>query len=418
MTELEKQMRRLGDNALKASRRLIGFSAKKKNRILMAMAEELEMRRDIIQSANKLDLQAAAENGLTEALTDRLTLTDARLDAMIQGVRDVAALSDPVGRRIWKRTRPNGLIIEKRRVPLGVVCIVFESRPNVTADAAVLCFKTSNAVILRGGKEALHSNSAIAEALQTGGTKAGMPAGAIQLVGTTDRDAVHILARMDDRIDVIIPRGGESLIKAVVSSATVPVLKHYKGVCNLYIDRSADLQQALAITENAKCQRPGVCNAIENLLIHSDIAADFLPLLKQMAEQRCVQLRGCGKTCAVIEGCQPATEADWSEEYLNLTLAVRVVSGLKAAIEHINIYGSHHSDAIVTDDKRNANKFLKEVDSSSVYVNASTRFTDGAMFGMGAEMGISTDKLHARGPMGLEELTTYKYVITGTGQIR
>jgi glutamate-5-semialdehyde dehydrogenase len=418
MTELEKQMRQLGDKALKASRQLIGFSTKKKNHILMAMAGELDVRRDIIQSANKLDLQAAVANGLSEAMIDRLTLTDARLDAMVEGVRDVAALSDPVGKRIWKRTRPNGLIIEKRRVPLGVVCIVFESRPNVTADAAVLCFKTSNAVILRGGKEALHSNSAIAKALQIGGAKAGMPAEAIQLVDTIDRDAVRILARMDDRIDVIIPRGGESLIKAVVSSATVPVLKHYKGVCNLYIDRSADLQQALAITENAKCQRPGVCNAIENLLVHSDIAADFLPLLKRMAEQRCVQLRGCEKTCAVIDGCQPATEADWSEEYLNLTLAVRVVSGLQGAIEHINTYGSHHSDAIATDDKRSANKFLKEVDSASVYVNASTRFTDGAMFGMGAEMGISTDKLHARGPMGLEELTTYKYVITGTGQIR
>jgi glutamate-5-semialdehyde dehydrogenase len=351
-------------------------------------------------------------------MLDRLTLSDDRIDGMIAGIREVAELKDPVGKRIWRRTRPNGLVIEKKSVPLGVICIIFESRPNVAADAAVLCFKASSAVILRGGKEAFYSNAAIVAALQNGGVAAGMPKDAIQLVATTDREAVRELVQMDDRIDVVIPRGGESLIKAVVSNATVPVLKHYKGICHLYVDKAADLDQALAITENGKCQRPGVCNALETLLVCSEVAALFLPMLAEMAKNHGVELRGCQKTCAIIPGCTPATEDDWYAEYLDLILAVRVVKNTAAAIEHINTYGSHHSDAIVTADKRSANKFLKEVDSSSVYVNASTRFTDGGMFGMGAEMGISTDKLHARGPMGLEELTTYKYTITGTGQIR
>lgn len=418
MQELEKQIRKMGDIALTSSGKLIKLSTKKKNTILLAMAGELDKLRETIKSENERDLAAAAENGLTKAMIDRLTLTDVRIDSMIQGIREVAELKDPVGKRIWKRIRPNGLIIEKKRVPLGVVCIIFESRPNVTVDAAVLCFKTSNSVILRGGKEAFYSNTAIANALKAGGESAGMPKGAIQLVNTTNREAVRMLVQMDDRIDVVIPRGGESLIKAVVSNATVPVLKHYKGVCNLYVDKTADISSAIAITENAKCQRPGVCNAIETLLVHKDIAATFLPALEAMAKDRGVELRGCKQTHAILPECTPAVEADWGEEYLDLILAVRVVKNLRAAIEHINKYGSHHSDAIVTGEKRCANKFLKEVDSSSVYVNASTRFTDGAMFGMGAEMGISTDKLHARGPMGLEELTTYKYVITGTGQIR
>lgn len=407
----------MGNLALASSRKLIKLSTKKKNTILLAMADELDRVRETIKTENAKDLAAAEENGLTKAMIDRLTLSDARIDGMIQGIRDVAELKDPVGKRLWKRTRPNGLIIEKKRVPLGVVCIIFESRPNVTADAAVLCFKSSNAVILRGGKEAFYSNTAIAKALQIGGESAGLPKGAIQLVDTIDREAVRMLVQLNECVDVVIPRGGESLINAVVNNATVPVLKHYKGICNLYIDASADLSKAIAITENAKCQRPGVCNAIETVLVHKDIADTFLPELSAMAKNHDVELRGCKKTQAVID-CTPATEADWSEEYLDLILAVRVVNNVRAAIEHINKYGSHHSDAIVTDDKRSSNKFLKEVDSSSVYVNASTRFTDGAEFGMGAEMGISTDKLHARGPMGLEELTSYKYAITGTGQIR
>lgn len=408
----------MGATALAASRKLIGLSTKKKNSILHAMADELERARESIKEENAKDLAAARESGLSKAMTDRLLLDDARIDGMIQGIRDVAALADPVGQRIWKRSPPSGLIIEKKRVPLGVVCIIFESRPNVTADAAVLCFKTSNAVILRGGKEAFHSNTAIAEALQRGGETAGLPRGAIQLVDTIDRAAVRMLARLSDYIDVVIPRGGESLINAVVRDATVPVLKHYKGVCNLYIDASADISTAIAITENAKCQRPGVCNAIETVLVHNDIADTYLPELEAMAERCGVELRGCPLTQSMLSACTPAVEADWSEEYLDLILSVKIVKNVRAAVEHINRYGSHHSDAIVTSDKRSGNKFLKEVDSSSVYVNASTRFTDGAEFGMGAEMGISTDKLHARGPMGLEELTSYKYVITGTGQIR
>jgi len=418
MDTLHKQIRTMGDNALAAARKLVNFSSGRKNRILRAMADELDQQRDLIKAANARDLDAAHQAGLSKAMIDRLTLSDERINGMISGIRDVAELPDPVGRKIWKRIRPNGLVIEKKRVPLGVVAIIFESRPNVTADAAVLCFKTSNAVILRGGKEALHSNTAIARALQEGGTAAGMPADAIQLIATIDRAAVRELVQMDDRVDVVIPRGGESLIKAVVAHATVPVLKHYKGLCHLYIDSAADLDQALAITENGKCQRPGVCNAIETLLVHQACAGRFLPLLAALAQERGVELRGCPATRALIPACIPATEADWSEEYLDLILAVRVVPDTAAAIAHINTYGSHHSDAIITRDQRSAKKFLKEVDSSSVYVNASTRFTDGAMFGMGAEMGISTDKLHARGPMGLEELTTYKYIITGTGQIR
>jgi len=418
MDTLHKQIRRMGDKAQAASRKMINLSSRKKNAILLSMADELNKARALIKNENAKDLDAAEQSGLSKAMIDRLTLSDDRIDGMIKGIREVVELKDPVGKRIWRRTRPNGLVIEKKSVPLGVICIIFESRPNVTADAAVLCFKASSAVILRGGKEAFYSNTAIAAALQKGGVAAGMPKDAIQLVNTTDREAVRELVQMDDRIDVVIPRGGESLIKAVVSNATVPVLKHYKGICHVYIDKEADLDQALAITENGKCQRPGVCNAIETLLVCKEIAGLFLPQLAEMAAKRGVELRGCKNTCAIIPGCTPATEADWNEEYLDMILAVKVVKNTKAAIEHINTYGSHHSDAIVTADKRSANKFLKEVDSSSVYVNASTRFTDGGMFGMGAEMGISTDKLHARGPMGLEELTTYKYTITGTGQIR
>ena len=408
----------MGDVALASSRKLIKLSTKKKNSILLAMADELNREKKTIKTENAKDLAAAEENGLTKAMIDRLTLSDTRIDDMIQSIRQVAELKDPVGKRIWKRTRPNGLIIEKIRVPLGVVCIIFESRPNVTADAAVLCFKTSNAVILRGGKEAFYSNTAIAKTLQNGGESEGLPKGAIQLVNTIDREAVRMLVQLNECIDVVIPRGGESLINAVVNNATVPVLKHYKGICNLYIDDNADISNAIAITENAKCQRPGVCNAIETVLVHKEIADTFLPELDVMAKKRGVELRGCKVTQTIISDCTPAVEADWGEEYLDLILAVRVVKNVHAAIEHINKYGSHHSDSIITNNKRNGNKFLKEVDSSSVYVNASTRFTDGAEFGMGAEMGISTDKLHARGPMGLEELTSYKYAITGTGQIR
>ena len=415
---IHDSIRILGDQALAASRRMVRLSSRKKNAILLDMADTVDRQRAPIQAANAQDIAAARAAGLSSAMIDRLTLTDARIDAMVTGIREVAALADPVGKKLWKRTRPNGLVIEKRRVPLGVIVIIYESRPNVTADAAVLCLKTANAVVLRGGKEAFHSNLAIVRALQEGGAAAGMPRHAVQLVETTDREAVRELVQMDDRVDVVIPRGGESLIRAVVDQARVPVLKHYKGVCHVFVDADADLEQALAIVENAKCQRPGVCNALETLLVHEQAAAAFLPKLAAMAARRSVALRGCDATRARIPGCEPADEADWYAEYLDLILAVRVVRSVQAAIQHINTYGSHHSDAIITRDARHAKLFLKEVDSAAVYVNASTRFTDGGEFGMGAEMGISTDKLHARGPMGLEELTTYKYVVTGSGQIR
>ncbi len=415
---LHETIRHIGDQALSASRKMVNFSPRKKNAILNAMADALDQQRDLLKEANAQDLAQAMESGLSAAMLDRLTLTDARIDNMIKGIREVSLLPDPVGKKIWKRTRPNGLVIEKKRVPLGVVAIIYESRPNVTADAAVLCIKTSNAVILRGGKEAIHSNLAIARALQEGGMAAGMPKHAVQIVETVDREAVRELVQMDDRVDVVIPRGGESLIRAVVENARVPVLKHYKGVCHVFVDATADLNKALAIVENAKCQRPGVCNAMETLLVHQAVAASFLPMLAELAARRNVELRGCKATRAFLPACKPATEEDWTTEYLDLILSVRTVKDLKAAIGHINTYSSHHSDAIVTSDPRSAKKFLKEVDSAAVYVNASTRFTDGGEFGMGAEMGISTDKLHARGPMGLEELTSYKYVVTGNGQIR
>ena len=415
---LHSEIRLLGDQALAASRRMVNLSTRRKNAILEAMAQELDARRDAIQDANSQDVAAARAAGLSSALVDRLTLTDARIDAMIKGVREVAALPDPVGKRLSKRVRPNGIVLEKRRVPIGVVAIIYESRPNVTADAAVLCIKSSNAVILRGGKEAIHSNQAIAAALAEGGQKAGLPRHAVQLIDTIDREAVRELVQMDDRVDVVIPRGGESLIHAVVELSRVPVLKHYKGVCHVFVDATANLDMALQIVENAKCQRPGTCNAAETLLVHADVATAFLPRFAELCARRKIEVRADEASRKIVPTFGDATEEDWYAEYLDLILAVRVVKDLRAAIEHINKYGSRHSDAIVTQDDRSANKFLKEVDSAAVFVNASTRLHDGYEFGLGAEMGISTDKLHARGPMGLEELTTYKYLVRGNGQLR
>ena len=416
--DVKEQVLKIGADAKAASRELAKLSTRKKNAILEAMAVELDARRDTIKAENARDLAAGKDAGLGAAMLDRLELTDARIDGMIKGLRDVTVLNDPVGDEISTWNRPNGLEIRKVRVPIGVIGIIFESRPNVTCDAAALCFKTSNAVILRGGKEAIHSNLAIASAMQAGGSEKGMPANSIQLIPTTDREAVKVMCRMTDYLDLIIPRGGESLIKAVTEMSHVPVIKHYKGVCHTYIDATADIAMAWRIAENAKCQRPGVCNAMETLLVHKDIAGGFLPKMGEILEARGVEMRGDETVRKLIPSAQPATEEDWYEEYLELVLAIRVVDDVDAAIAHINQYGSGHSDAIVTQDEKAEKAFLAEVDSSSVYVNASTRFTDGAEFGMGAEIGISTDKLHARGPMGLEELTTYKFVIQGKGQIR
>jgi glutamate-5-semialdehyde dehydrogenase len=415
---LHDTMIEMGVKAVHAARALAKLSSKKKNAILEAMADEIALQKTAIQEANAKDLAAGREAGLSAAMLDRLTLTDARIDGMIKGLREVAALKDPVGKKLSSIDRPNGLIIKKVRVPIGVIAIIYESRPNVTADAASLCFKTANAVILRGGKEAIHSNTAIAKALREGGAKKEMPADAIQLVETTDRDAVRELAQMVGKVDLIMPRGGESLIKAVTEMARVPVIKHYNGICHTFVDSAADIDMALAICENAKCQRPGVCNAMETLLVHQDIADAFLPRMIARYKELGVELRGDSAVQKFDASIKPATEEDWFTEYLELILSIRIVKNVQAAIEHINTYGSKHSDAIVTTDAKAAKTFLAQVDSATVYVNASTRFTDGGEFGMGAEIGISTDKLHARGPMGLEELTTYKYVISGDGQIR
>jgi glutamate-5-semialdehyde dehydrogenase len=415
---LHEDMLTMGDRAVVASRALAKITSRRKNSILQAMADELEARRGAVKDANAKDMAAGQAGGLSKPLLDRLLLTDARIDDMIRGIRNVIDLKDPVGAKISKWVRPNGLEILKVRVPLGVIAIIYESRPNVTADAAALCIKTSNAVILRGGSEAIHSNLAIAEALQAGGEKKGLPDHAIQLVPTTDRDAIRELVQLEGRVDLAIPRGGEGLIRAVAENARVPVIKHYKGVCHVYVDETADAEMALNIIENAKCQRPGVCNAIEKVLVNEKIAAGFLPLMSERLMLRKVELRGDEKSRATVGTMKPATEEDWTTEYLDLILTVKVVPDVQAAIDHINKYGSHHSDAIVSQDEAAQKKFTQEVDSATVYVNASTRFTDGGEFGMGAEIGISTEKLHARGPMGLEELTTYKYVIQGSGQIR
>ncbi|HIE10105.1 MAG TPA: glutamate-5-semialdehyde dehydrogenase [Kiritimatiellae bacterium] len=415
---LHEEIVSMGRHASTASRKLATLSARRKNAILQAMADELEDRRDRILEANRRDMEAGRAAGLSGAMLDRLELTGSRMESMIRGIRNVTALKDPVGIKISRWIRPNGLEIVKVRVPIGVIAIVYESRPNVTVDAAVLCIKAGNAVILRGGSEAIHSNLALADALQAGGTREGLPEYAVQIVRNTDREAVRELCRLNEYLDLIIPRGGEGLIRFITETSRVPVIKHYKGVCHVYVDESADLEMAIRICENAKCQRPGVCNAMETLLVHERIAERFLPRMAQVFRRHDVELRGDEKSRAIVRDIQAACEDDWYAEYLDLILAVRVVPDLESAVEHINHYGSHHSDAIVTGSEKAARRFTNEVDSATVYINASTRFTDGGEFGMGAEIGISTDKLHARGPMGLEELTTYKYVIYGNGQIR
>lgn len=408
----------MGEKAQKASLALAKLSSRKKNLILEAMADELDARRKEIQAANQLDLQEGRKNGLSPAMLDRLELTDERFSAMVKGILDVIALKDPVGNVISTWVRPNGLEIRKVRVPIGVISIIFESRPNVTVDASVLCFKSSNATILRGGKEAIYSNRALALAVQEGGEKKGLPPNAIQLVQTTNRAAVKELVQLEGLVDLVIPRGGEGLIRAVMEDARVPVIKHYKGVCHIYVDKETDLPGAVDIVDNAKTQRPGVCNAVETLLVHKDIAEEFLPMLANRLISKKVELRGDTRTCAQIPEALHANEEDWGAEYLDLILSIKVVDSGDEAISHINTYGSKHSDAILSSNEAAQKKFLQEVDSATVYVNASTRFTDGNEFGLGAEIGVSTDKLHARGPMGLEELTTYKFHVLGTGQIR
>ena len=409
---LQEQITALAKQARQASRGLAKLSATQKNACLLAMADALEGDKHSLLKANARDLEAAT--GLTAAMVDRLRLNEKRIAEMAKGLREVAALPDPVGRILDERQRPNGLRLQKIATPIGVVVIIFESRPNVTADAAGLCFKAGNATILRGGKEAIHSNQAIAEIMLKAGK---LPEGAIQLVPTTDRDAIKLLLSETQYVDLCIPRGGEGLIRAVTECSRVPVIKHYKGVCHVFVDRDADLKMAEEIVMNAKVQRPAVCNAMETLLVDRAIAPKFLPLIAQKLGEKKVELRADEETRRTI-AAKPATEQDYFTEYNDYILNIRTVGGADEAIAHINHYGSAHSDAIVTANADRAQQFLQEVDSATVYWNASTRFTDGGEFGMGAEIGISTDKIGARGPMGLEELTSYKWVGYGQGQIR
>ncbi len=411
-------MQDLAKRARGASRACARLDAEDRRRILESMAEAIEGASASIVSANATDMEAGRSSGLSNAMLDRLMLNDGRVRGMAQGLRDVAALPDALGEELERIERPNGLVISKVRAPMGVVLMIYESRPNVTADAAGICLKAGSAVILKGGSEAFHSNSAIAEAMIEGGRSAGLPEHAIQLLRTTERADVHELLQMDNQIDLVIPRGGEGLIRAIAEHSRVPVLKHYKGVCHVFVDETADVDMAQEICVNAKCQRPGVCNAMETLLVHQACAEKFLPQIGRAFGEHGVEVRCDPDALSILGAGVPATEDDWREEYLDLICAIRVVSSLDDAIEHINFFGSGHTDAIVTSDKQNAERFLREVDSATVYHNASTRFTDGAEFGKGAEIGISTDKLHARGPCGVEEITTYKYVARGQGQVR
>jgi len=415
---IKAEVQKIGVEARKASGILANISSTVKNRALLKMADDLVKEAKGIIKENVRDLAYAKEQGLSGAMIDRLTLTEASIKGMAEGLEQIAALPDPVGEVTGMRRRPNGLLVGKRRIPLGVIGIIYESRPNVTADAAALCLKSGNAVILRGGSEAIHSNLAIALILQRVLRETDIPEAAIQIISTTDRDAIAEMLKLEDHIDLIIPRGGEGLIRAVVDMSRIPVLKHYKGVCHVFVDESADIEMAVAISLNAKAQRPGVCNSMETLLVHSGIAGEFLPVVAGRLREAGVVLKGCEKTRAILADIEEATEADWYEEYLDLILAIRVVENIEEAMAHIEKYGSLHTESIVTSDYRNSQRFLNEVNSSTVAVNASTRFSDGFELGLGAEMGISTTKLHAFGPMGLEELTTTKFIIYGDGQIR
>ena len=414
---LQQQITALAKQARQASRALARLSTAEKNAALLAMADALDAGKDTLLKANAQDMEAAAQGGLSAAMLDRLRLDEKRIAEMARGLREVAALPDPVGRILDERTRPNGLRLQKVATPIGVVVIIFESRPNVTADAAGLCFKAGNATILRGGKEAMHSNQAIADTMMKA---AKLPEGAIRLVPTTDREAIKLLLSETQYVDLCIPRGGEGLIRAVTECSRVPVIKHYKGVCHVFVDREADLKMAEDIVMNAKVQRPAVCNAMETLLVDRAVASKFLPVITQKLREKKVELRVDDETKKLIGKAEAksATDEDYFTEYNDYILNIRTVADAKEAIAHINHYGSAHSDAIVTSNEGRAKQFLQEVDSATVYWNASTRFTDGGEFGMGAEIGISTDKIGARGPMGLEELTSYKWIGYGTGQIR
>lgn len=407
-----------GKKAKAAARKLATISANIKNQALMKMAEALEHKCQEIIAANSIDIQNGEQKGMPKPLIDRLLLTQERIAGMAEGLRQIAALPDPIGEVLGAHRRPNGLEIGKIRVPLGVIGIIYEARPNVTIDAAGLCLKAGNAAILRGGSEAINSNIAIAKIISEAAVEAGIPYGAIQLIETTSRESVNTMLKMNEYFDVIIPRGGAGLIKTVVANSTVPVIETGTGICHTFVDESADLEMAANIAYNAKVSRPGVCNAMETLLVHKNVADKFLPEMIKKYQQAKVELVGCPQTVALGENVQTAAQEDWATEYLDLKLSIKVVDSIDEALDHIAKYGTRHSEAIITRDYNNARRFQQEVDAAAVYVNASTRFTDGFEFGFGAEIGISTQKLHARGPMGLPELTTIKYIILGNGQIR
>lgn len=417
-TDLQQYCERLGVQARQAERELRIVTSKQKNDWLEQSGDALIQQSSAILNANEQDLSNAEQYGLTSAQIDRLRLTPSRIEGMANGLREVAALPDPVGQILESRTRPNALRIDKVSVPLGVIFFIYESRPNVTVDAASLCVKSGNAIILRGGKEARHSNEALFRLLQGQLETCGLPTNAVQFVMAPERAAVGQLLQLRKYIDLVIPRGGEGLIRRVEQDATMHVLKHYMGNCHVYVDDSADLEMAEQIVLNAKCQRPGVCNAAESLLVHHEVASTFLPRVGQALQAKGVELRGCSQTCEIVKGCKPATDEDYAAEYLDLLLSIKVVQNLDEALRHIAKYGSQHTDCIVTNSLQSARRFTVAVDSSAVMVNASTRFNDGSALGLGAEIGISTDKFHARGPCGLLELTCYKYVVHGEGQIR
>ncbi|RJR33259.1 MAG: glutamate-5-semialdehyde dehydrogenase [Desulfobacteraceae bacterium] len=415
---IEGMIRKMAVDARAAARGMRRVDRPKKDGALDLMAALLRQRRGEIKEENAKDLSLARDNGLSSAMIDRLTLTDKVIEEMAAGLIEVAGLPDPVGQvtGMWKR--PNGLQVRRVRIPLGVIGFIYESRPNVTVDAAALCLKSGNAVILKGGSEAIHSNLILARILEQALVDSGLPQKAIQVVPTTDRDAVAALLKMEDLVDLIIPRGGEGLIRYVAANSRIPVLKHYKGVCHIYVDEEADLNLASEVCFNAKVQRPGVCNAMETMLVHQGVSETFLPMIGKMLRDAGVEIRGCPRTVEVIPGAKSAEESDWPAEFLDLVLAVKIVENMDEALDHIERYGSSHTEAIITRNYERARRFLAEVDSSVVLVNASTRFNDGYQLGLGAEIGISTSKLHAFGPMGLEELTTTKFIVYGDGQIR
>ncbi len=416
--DIKEYMKTLGQQARKAGREISRTESGKKNLALLEIAKIIEHSHELLIAENQKDLEAGKRNGLDAASLDRLELTPSGIHAMVEGLKQVAALPDPVGEISDLSYRPSGIQVGQMRVPLGVIGIIYESRPNVTVDAAALCLKSGNACILRGGSEAIHSNQAIASCISQGLEAAGLPVDAVQIVATADRAAVGELITMNSYVDVIVPRGGKSLIERISKDATIPVIKHLDGICHVYIDDKADLDKAIKIAINAKTHRYGVCNAMETLLVAESIAAKVLPLLAEQYHAKGVELRGCLKTCSLIPGCIRATEEDWDTEYLAPILSIRIVDGIDEAMEHINKHSSGHTEAIVTEDYTLARRFLREVDSSSVMVNASTRFADGFEYGLGAEIGISTDKLHARGPVGLKGLTSLKYIVLGDGHIR